>query len=96
MAARALPIVGMRDESRSSNIRLVIALRSEADPPAVQAQLARQDDISAERAAQFPAPPADLLRAWVAARRHQDIIASLHQVDAAIRADQLEQQECWK
>jgi hypothetical protein len=86
MAARALPIADMRDESTEAGVRLAITLRPGADPLAVQAQLARLDALGADMAAHFPAPLADLLRSWVAAHRHEDIAASLDRLEAAVRA----------
>ncbi len=86
-AARALPIAHMRDESKQSDIRLEISLRPGADPQAVQAQLARLDALGTDHAAQFPAPLPDLLRSWVATHRHEDIAASLNQLEAAAQAD---------
>jgi hypothetical protein len=86
-AARALPIADMRDESTSNDIRLAIELRAGADPQAVRSQLASLHELVADRAAQFPAPLADLLRSWLATHRHKDITASLEQFKAAIQAD---------
>lgn len=86
LAARALPIAEMRDESTENDVRLAITLRPGADPLAVQAQLARMDALTIDRAAQFPAPLPELLRTWVATHRHEDIIASLNLFQAAIQS----------
>lgn len=87
MAARALPIASIRDESREDDMRLAITLRPGADPQAVQARLVRLHALAADLPSQFPAPLADLLRSWVATHRHEDITASLNQYEAAVQAD---------
>jgi hypothetical protein len=61
----------------------------------VQAQIARLYAFATDLTAQFPAPLADLLRAWVAAHRREDITTSLHQFEAAVRADRHDQQARW-
>ncbi len=94
MAARALPIAHMRDDSSENDIRLAITLRPGAAPQAVQAQLARLDALGTDLAAQFPAPLADILRSWVATDQHEDIAASLDRFEAAVQADRLDQQTC--
>jgi len=91
MAARALPIAQMHNESRQNDVRLAITLRPGANPQAVQAQLVRLDGLYADRAAQFPAPLADVLRSWVAGYRHEDITASLNQFETVIMAGRFDQ-----
>jgi hypothetical protein len=91
-AARALPIAALRDESKGDNVRFAIRLRPGADPRKVQEQLAGMKALTADLPSQFPAPLADLLRSWVAAHRHEDIAASLDQLEAAILAGRLAQQ----
>lgn len=86
IAAGALPIADVRDESTEVDVRLAITLRPGADPLAVQAQLARLDALGADMAAQHLAPLADLLRSWVAVHRHEDIAASLNLFEAAVQA----------
>jgi hypothetical protein len=91
LAAQALPIAYMGDESSEDDIRLAITLRPGADPQAVQAQLARLHALAIDRAAQFPAPLADLLRYWVATNGQEGITASLNRFESAIQADRLDQ-----
>ena len=92
MMARALPIAETRDESREDHIRVAIMLRPGANPQAVQAQLARLDALSIDRASQFPGPLTELLRSWVALHRREDIAAGLNRFEAAFQADR---QEAW-
>jgi hypothetical protein len=87
IAARALPIAEMRDESTEDDVRLAITLRPGADPSAVQEQLNRLHALAADRPAQFPAPLPELLRTWVATHRHEDITASLNRFQAAAKSD---------
>jgi hypothetical protein len=93
LAASALPIADIRSESRQAYIRLEIRLRPGSDPHRVLAQLGRMNGVAVDLAAQFPAPLADLLRSLTDACRHEDITTSLAQLEAAIRADQLDQQD---
>ena len=95
LAASVLPIAEIRSESRQAYIRLEIRLRPGSDPLRVLAQLSRMDGLAVGLAAQFPAPLGGLLRSWTNACRHEDITASLDQLEAAIRADQLNQQDYW-
>lgn len=88
-AARALPIAVLRDQSKENEIRVAITLRPGADPERVRAQLGRMKALVADRATQFSAPLADLLRSWVTDYGQQeDITTSLDQLEAAIQADQ--------
>ena len=95
LAASVLPIAEIRSEGRQAHIRLEIRLRPGSDPHRVLAQLGCMDGLAVELAAQFPAPLAGLLRSWTDDHRHEDITTSLDQLEAAIRADQLDQQDYW-
>jgi len=53
------------------------------------------DGLAVDLPAQYPAPLADLLRSWADTHRHEDITASLDQLEAAIRADRLDQRGYW-
>jgi hypothetical protein len=53
------------------------------------------DGLAVDLAAQFPAPLAELLRSWVGDHRHEDITTGLDQLEAAIRADQLDRRDYW-
>ncbi len=95
LAASVLPIAHTYSDSRKAYIRVEIRLRPGSDPQRVLAQLARMDGLAVDLAAEFPAPLAGLLRSWTDDHRHEDITTSLDQLEAAIRADQLDQRDYW-
>jgi hypothetical protein len=95
LAASVQPIAHTYSDSRKAYIRVEIRLRPGSDPHRVLEQLARMDGLAVDFAAQFPAPLADLLRSWTDDHRHEDITTSLDQLEAAIRADQLDQRDYW-
>jgi hypothetical protein len=95
LAASALPIAATYSDSRKAYIRLAIRLRPGSDPDRALTQLRRMDGLAVDLPAQYPAPLADLLRSWADAHRHEDITASLGQLEAAIRADQLDHRDYW-
>ncbi|HET9896990.1 MAG TPA: hypothetical protein VFQ44_18810 [Streptosporangiaceae bacterium] len=95
LAIPALPISAMHYEDTEDDLRLAITLRPEANAERVAAQLASTDVLAVEMVSEFPAPLAELLRAWVATHRNEDIRSSLSQFEAAVRADRLEAQAGW-
>ncbi|SRR6266568_6202890 len=83
-----LPIAFVDDQSKGTEVRILVMLRPGSDPAAVRNQLATIDGVSAEVPCAFPAPLAKLLRSWVNDHRSEDIAASLTELQNAIRRDQ--------
>lgn len=82
-----LPVTYVDDQSKGTEVRILLTLHPNSDPAAVRDQLTTIPGISAEMPCAFPAPLASLLRSWVDDHRGEDIAASLTELEDAIHHD---------
>lgn len=83
----ALPVAYIDDQSKGTEVRILLTLYPNSDPAAVQDQLTTIRGISAETPCAFPAPLASLLRSWVSDHGDENIAASLTELENAIQHD---------
>jgi hypothetical protein len=89
-----LRIADVVDLSRDGDpVRFAITLAPGSDPAAAREKLLAHDGLTSETPAQYPAPLATVLRAWVHRHGHQDITDSLTRFENAIRQDRGEGRE---